>query len=104
MLFLTLNVRSPQQLAIMHKLLARKRALWDADADFSSCSVLVSRGVSSQAGSDPNAFVCAKRMWSTLGIRGFYRGAALHSTKAIPAVAVTYIAYEKSKQLLRISY
>ena len=44
---------------------------------------------------------CATQVYKKGGIRGFYRGIAPNFMKAIPAISISYVVYEKAKEILK---
>jgi len=43
---------------------------------------------------------CLKKIYASEGIRGFYRGILPNFMKAIPAISISYLVYEKTKRYL----
>merc|ERR1712137_1072536 len=44
---------------------------------------------------------CFRKVYRERGIRGFYRGIAPNFMKAIPAISISYVVYEKPRHVLR---
>jgi len=43
---------------------------------------------------------CFNKIWKEEGIRGFYRGILPNFMKAVPAISISYLVYEKAKKFL----
>ncbi|KYF40041.1 mitochondrial carrier superfamily protein [Toxoplasma gondii ARI] len=50
-----------------------------------------------------NSWGAARCAWSDGGVRGLYRGLCANLMKAVPAVSVSWLVYEKSKEAIRRS-